>query len=657
MFRKIMIPKKIICLTIIAMFIIAFSIQGASIMAETKENSKKESLKKENIKNESDNLIKPSKFKSFEEYVDYLKSLDFGGMGYGSTDDMADSNRTDSFGGSSFAPKATAETSYGETNTQVAGVDEADIIKNDGKNIYILNRNINKVQIISAFPATSMNLVAEINLQVSNDNNYRYYNDMYLKDNKLILIYTLSRSIMIPEVVPYEIQGTLRDSDMAIGKIAPNYMRHINFSGAEIYDISDKQNFKLERTVMAEGNLVSSRMIDDTIYLMSSKYSYFYYPQPADMYTKENLMVAYSDSKIGDELKYVPIENMYCILDKDNPQNMLNISTILALDTNENGELNITNFTGTGHQMYTSLNNIYLFGQSWDQNNTYTDIYKYKIKGTNVEFAASNKVLGSILNQFSADEYNGYFRIATNSWNDGNNIFILDENLQKTGEIIGLAKGEQIKSCRFMGDKGYVVTYRNIDPLFSLDLSNPNKPIVTGELKIPGFSSYLHPLSENLIIGIGENTTPLYWRDENGNEIEAGVRQIGIKVSLFDVADESKPVELKALTIGGPGSYTDIGYDHKSFMHMKDKDLVAIRGTFNGKPVNGQEFYEYKSQAILISVKNNTLNIEKILDGNISYETGNRVTYIGDVLYHFTGNEVIAYRLSDYTKLGFVKYN
>jgi inhibitor of cysteine peptidase len=648
MFSKSTILKRIVCLTAVALFGILTLSQRASIMVHAQENN-----------NNSGSLIKPIKFKDFKEYVNYLKTLDLtmtsgGSLGGEPVDGVNrwESPRVDS------ESKMPSGESYGETNTQVLGVDEADIIKNDGKFIYILNKNNNKVKIISALPASSMKIAGEINLQSSNDNNYRNYRDMYLKDNKLIIIYTLSQNVFRnAETIPFETQSRTIKGESLNSKIAPNYLSYKIFSCAEVYNISDKLNPKLERTVMSEGNLVSSRMIENTVYLITNKNLNLFYRQNVDTYTKENLLISYSDSKTDTELKYAPIENMYCILDKNNPQNMFNISTISAFDIDNNNEMKITSFTGTGQDMYMSLNNIYLFGQSWDYASSYTDIYKYSIKGTNVKFVACNKVLGTILNQFSADEYKGHLRIATNAWNFGNSIFILDEDLQKTGEILGLAKGEQIKSCRFMGDKGYVVTYKNIDPLFSLNLSNPKSPVVIGELKIPGFSSYLHPISENLIIGIGENTTPLYWRDENGNEIEAGIKQIGIKASLFDVSNESKPVEIKALSIGGPGSYTDIGYDHKSFMYIKDKDLIAIRGTFTRKPINGEEFHEYKSQAILISLKNNSLNIEKILDGNLSYETGNRVTYIGDVLYHFTGSEIVAYRLSDYTKIGIVQYN
>lgn len=636
MSNKFKILKKVMSLTIVALFGVLIFCQGSTIDIQAAEKNKNEN----NI-----SLIKPTKFKNFKDYVSYLKQLDLGRNNSNINDAIS---KDDSVSWENSSPEMPSNNDHGTTNTQVAGVDEADIIKNDGKFIYILNKNNNKIKIINALQAANMKLAGEISLQASDDKNYRNYSDMYLKDNKLVVIYTLNVNQGRIGIMPIEAYDT---------KIAPDYISGKSFIGAEIYDISDKSSPKLERTVMNEGNLAGSRMIGDTLYLISNKYLNLYMPMDTDPYTKENLLISYSDSKISSEIKYAPVEDMYCVLDRNNPYNMQNISIVSALNVNKNDEMKITSFTGTGYNIYMSLSNIYIFGQSWDNNTTYTDIYKYNVNGTDVKFTAVNKAPGSLLNQFSADEYKGHLRIATTEWNNGNNIFIFDENLQKTGEILGLAKGEQIKSCRFMQDKGYVVTYKNIDPLFALDLSNPKNPRVTGELKIPGFSSYLHPISENLIVGIGENTTPLYWRDENGKEIEAGVKQIGIKASLFDVSNENKPVEIKSISIGGPGSYTDIGYDHKSFVFIKDKDLIAIRGTFSPKPANGVESHEYKSQAILMSVKNNSIEIEKIFDGNLSYETGNRVTYIGDVLYHFTGNEIVAYRLNDYLKLGSIQYN
>ena len=641
--NKFKIAKRAFCITVVCLLVSLVFYQGFMIDIQAAENEK-------NSLSTSNKAIKPIKFKSFNEYVAYLKKLNLGN----STDDKLS---TDNSGGIPITindNESTSNTSnladtYGTTNIQVAGVDEADIIKNDGKHIYILNVGNNSVKIINPEPAKKMSIVGEIQLQGSYNNNYRYYNDMYLYDNKLVVIYSYNIYQNHNDIIPLDITNN---------KIAPDfYVYNKSFVGADIYDISNKSKPKLERSIMNEGNLTSSRMIGSTLYLVSNKFLDLYTYNGSNPYTKENLLVSYSDSITSKEMKYAPIDSMFCVIDKNNPYNMQNLSIVSAVDIKKNSELNITSFTGTGYNLYMSLNNIYIFGQSWDNNGSYTDIYKYKVEGTTVNFASSNKASGYMLNQFSADEFDGNLRIATTDWNSGNNVFVFDKDMKQIGQITGLAKGEQIKSCRFMGNKGYVVTYRTVDPLFVIDLSNGNNPVVTGELKIPGFSSYLHPVSDNLIVGIGESTTPLFWRDDNGKEVESGVKQIGVKISLFDVSNPSKPIEVNSITVGGPGSYTDIGYDHKAISFIKEKNLIAIRGVFTKKPVDGVESYEYKPQALLLSYKTDSIKIDKIFDGNSSYETGNRITYIGDTLYHFTGTELNAYNFNNYTKLGSIQYN
>lgn len=642
--NKFKLAKRIFSFAIICLLVSLVFFQGSITNIQAAEYEK-------GTFSENNKAIKPIKFKSFNEYVAYLKKLNLDNT----TGDKLNSENSGGTLMDTTVNESNANTAnvvspeHGTTNTQVAGVDEADIIKNNGKHIYILNRGSNTVKIINPLPAEKMSVVGEIQLQGSNDNNYRYYNDMYLLDNKLVIIYSYSIFQRNDKIVPLSIDNS---------RFAPDYyISNKNFVAADIYDVSNISKPKLERSIMNEGNLTSSRMVGDVLYIVSNKFINLYTYDGSNPYTKENLLVSYSDSIISKDMKYAPVDSMFCVIDKENPYYMQNLSIVSAVDITKNSELSISSFTGTGYNLYMSLNNIYIFGQSWGDNGAYTDIYKYKVDGTSVSFASSNKALGYMLNQFSADEFKDNLRIATTDWNEGNNIFVFDKDMKQIGKITGLAKGEQIKSCRFIGEKGYVVTYRTVDPLYVLDLSNGNNPKVAGELKIPGFSSYLHPVSDNLIIGIGESTTPLYWRDENGKEVESGVKQTGVKVSLFDVSNPSKPTEVKSITVGGPGSYTDVGYDHKSFSFIKEKNIVAIRGIFTKKPVNGVESFEYKPQALLISYKPDSLKIDKIFDGNSSYDTGNRITYIGNILYHFTGTELNAYNFNNYTKLGSVQYN
>ena len=643
--NKFKILKRVISIAIICLLVLLVFYQGSPVKIQAVE------YEKDNLSTE-DEEIKPIKFKSFNEYVEYLKKLklvdySIDKVGF---DDSGSAPIDVTVNESSTVNSYFVEDNYGTTNTQVIGVDEGDIIKNDGKNIYILNRGSNTVKIINPTPANKMSLAGEIQLQGSNNNNYRYYNEMYLLNDRLIIVYSYSIYQKNDDIgIQYNLDSKF---------VHDYYNSSKSFVGADIYDISNKSKPKLERSIMNEGNLTSSRMVGSVLYLISNKFLNLNSYNGLDPYTEENLLVSYSDSIISNnDVRYAPVDSMYCVIDRENPYNMQNLSIVSAVDITKDDELTISSFTGTGYSLYMSLNNIYIFGQSWNDTGIYTNIYKYNVKGTSIGFVSSNKASGSMLNQFSADEFNDNLRIATTNWNDGNNVFVFDKDMKLIGKITGLAKGEQIKSCRFIGDKGYVVTYKNIDPLYVLDLSDGNNPLVTGELKIPGFSSYLHPVSENLIIGIGESTTPLYWRDENGNEIESGVKQIGVKVSLFDVSNPFKPTEVKSITIGGPGSSTDVEYDHKSFSIINDKNLISIRGIFTNKPVDGVESYKYKSQALLISYKSNSLKIEKILDGSFSYETGNRVTFIGDTLYHFTGSELAAYSFNNYVRLGSIQYN
>ena len=187
--------------------------------------------------------------------------------------------------------------------------------------------------------------------------------------------------------------------------------------------------------------------------------------------------------------------------------------------------------------------------------------------GRNIEYKTAGEVPGHVLNQFSMDEHDGYFRIATTtgSWRieTANHLYVLDSGLEVVGKVEDLAAGERIYSTRFMGDKGYMVTFRQVDPLFVIDLSSPTNPQVLGYLKVPGVSDYLHPYDDTHIIGIGRDAT------EEG-------RMLGMKLALFDVSDFSNPVEVSKYIIGESGTSSEALYDHKAFLFDRDRGLLVI---------------------------------------------------------------------------------
>lgn len=227
------------------------------------------------------------------------------------------------------------------------------------------------------------------------------------------------------------------------------------------------------------------------------------------------------------------------------------------------------------------------------QANVSTLFYKFSLNEGNVTYAAKGEVPGSLLNQFSMDEHNGFFRVATTTgqmwWGSEstskNNLYILDSSLNITGRIENIAPGERIYSVRFMGDKGYMVTFKNMDPLFVMDLKDPSNPKILGELKIPGYSDYLHPYDENHIIGFGMDTKEVEVKDENGKVVGTTTYQLGMKVAMFDVSDINNPIEKFKVNIGDSGTYSDVLYNHKALLFNREKNILAF-------PVSVQEAKE-----------------------------------------------------------------
>lgn len=248
-------------------------------------------------------------------------------------------------------------------------------------------------------------------------------------------------------------------------------------------------------------------------------------------------------------------------------------------------------------------------------------------------------VPGKVLNQFSMDEKDGYFRIATtdsNNWNsdtDTNNMYVLNEKLEVVGKIENLAKGEKIYSVRFMGNRAYMVTFVQTDPLFVIDLSEPTNPVVLGELKIPGYSKYLHPYDETHIIGFGENTTTNKY---------GGVVTDGMKMALFDVSNPSNPKELYSVDIGEKGTYSEILNNHKALLFSKEKNIIAFpisireeegeynsKLTFQGAIVYGldlNEGFTLKGTIAHMQIE------DEYTDYNYTKEV-ERIIYIRDSLY------------------------
>jgi uncharacterized secreted protein with C-terminal beta-propeller domain len=205
-----------------------------------------------------------------------------------------------------------------------------------------------------------------------------------------------------------------------------------------------------------------------------------------------------------------------------------------------------------------------------------TSIYRIAVSGSSMTFAAQGNVTGNVLNQYAMDENNNYFRIATTAYyynsatgtsTQQNNVYVLDMSLQTVGKLENLGTGENFHTARFMGDRCYLVTFQRTDPLFVIDLSQPTNPRLLGELTIPGYSDYLHPLDQTHLIGLGKDAVA-----GEGNF----AWYLGLKLSIFDVADVNNPKEIAKFNIGDRGTNSEALYEPKAFLFDNAKGLLVL---------------------------------------------------------------------------------
>jgi inhibitor of cysteine peptidase len=521
-----------------------------------------------------DNNISPQvssmmTFSSYSALKDFLKtSTGSSSLGY------YDSR----FGLPSQAPSAVpsqAESALGGTNTkdysatniQVADVDEADKVKTDGNYIYMIGNNT--VYIIDANPQN-----AKVLFKMSYED--AYLAGIYLNENTNKLI------VLGNQYIPYiSISRDLSPSFTT--DLYPYWNSGTTF--VHIYDVANKTRPILARNFTMTGNYVNSRMIEGYAYAIVNQNAY-----------------------LVDETPILPMINSGTVMTEIAPTNIYytNISdsyysytTFLAfnLQNLDQKPSNMTIMMGGAGTLYVSQNNIYVTYPSYTPQllklpattggapigilpqETYlekTSIYRIAISGSSMTFAAQGNVTGNVLNQYAMDENNNYFRIATTAYyynpatstsTQQNNIYVLNMNLQTVGKLENLGTGENFHAARFMGDRCYIVTFQRTDPLFVIDLSQPNNPKLLGELIIPGYSDYLHPLDQTHLIGLGKDAVAT-----EGNF----ALYLGLKLSIFDVADVNNPKEIAKFDIGDRGTTSEALYEPKAFLFDSSKGLLVL---------------------------------------------------------------------------------
>lgn len=548
----------------------------------------------------------------------------------------------------SAADMAINEPTYSKTNVQVEGVDEADKVKFDSRYIYTCV-NDRKVAIVDT--KEKMKQVADIKCSEVSWANYRI--EKFFVDDKYLTV------IM-------EGEEEQRDNNIK----GYRYLRNRNiYTGVRVYDISDKSNIKGIRQFKVKGRYEDDRKIGNQLYLITQGEIGWW---DKNNYDRSDIMPQYIDSINGHVSKEIDIRNIR-YFDWEECDEYTTISTF---NISEQKEPKFNVLMGETTAFYMNDRSIYLCNVAYIRNEqvkdleggSYTNISKYAIDKEQVGYTCSNYVKGYLLNQFSLDEYNGYLRLATSdNWNEENNVYVLDSKMEQVAHLGGLAKGENIYSVRFDGDKAYVVTFKQVDPLFVIDMSKPSAPKVLGELKVPGFSQYLHPIGDHLVVGIGRETDEITTKDSQGNVLFTNVVAKGIKLSLFDVTDPKAPKEVNHVILGTKSGYSEALTNNRAVMVDPKRHILAIPVELHyNEAVKITDEYSSTefSGAYVFKVENGKL-VGKAKLGQIDMVSGEylrsdyggagRVGYIGDTMYYIYGNQINAYNMNDFSRTQAVK--
>lgn len=535
----------------------------------------------------SRNLLETKEtFSSYDELISTIKQLNINSNSienyYDKKNDAAYSPSTS---GSSTAQSPAQD--HEDTYKQVDDVDEGDIIKNDGKYIYIADSYNSKISIFETNSGSS-ELISSISFE-------DYADNMYLYGDKLAVI----------------------SSDHYDDK-----------TSCVIYDISDKAEPQKLSSLSQDGYYLSSRAVDDQLYLITNKYADYY--DSSDIKYNELIPHVFcsAEGKASDSNGALDIDDIYSVKNPIDP----NYVIISSLDIGSTYEITDQKaILGAGTDVYCTTENLYVTNEEYTSDIEKTHIMKFSLKDGEIDLTAQGDVNGTAINQYSMDEKDGNLRIATTYFNQNydecNTVFVLDEQLNVIGNSGKFAKNESIQAVRYIGNTAYVITYENTDPLFVIDLSQPTAPEVKGSVNITGFSSMLHPVDENTLIGIGYADEEL----ANGQWID------GVKIVLFDISDSSNPKVLDSLTL--KGTYSEAQYNPKAFMVNDDEGYYAI-------PIS-YELSDSNSATKTFKIENNQINITNNFEANNNF-SAERCTYIGDYVYIIEFNYNQGYKLSGF---------
>ena len=549
----------------------------------------------------------------------------------------------------SFTTAAGASTSatpsHSQTNAQVAGVDELDTVKNDGTYIYTVTNNT--VAIVLAYPFNGAKLMAHVSVNGSPQG-------IFVDGNRLVVVSQQYQQYPLP-------YATLQSGMGASIAVYPVFFNYPQTTSLSIFDISNHSNPVLTTTLVVNGTLAGARLIGDYAYLVAT--------QP--VYCTGPIMLP--ENVVDGRPMMMGIASVYHSDIADVAHSFTTVVGINVTQVNPTPAAKIF-LIGTSSNIYVSTHQIYLTQPIWSQAEQ-TAVHRISIDAGSISYQVTGTVFGHVLNQFSMDEFNGNFRIATtgygpipatstgdmvSSYVQRTNLYVLDSGLHIVGKLEGLSPGEQFYAARFMGDRAYLVTFQRMDPLFVIGLQDPHQPKVLGQLNIPGVSDYLQPYDETHLIGFGKSSQNVTWEN-------AALFQ-GLKLSLFDVTDPGHPIDTSDYFVGDRGSDSPALTDHRSVLFDQSLNLLVIplsialnqttaTCTWCYNPPVWQGAYVFN-----VSVSNGIVlrgNVTQIPTGQLPTwnNTGffvTRALYIGNVLYTISNNMVKMNSLSDLTELNAV---
>jgi len=553
-----------------------------------------------------------STFGSYGDLKDFMTAQkgNQSSMGYGSS-------------GSNDVRFSMGSVPHSNTNVQVSGVDEEDIVKTDGTYIYIVSYT--SVEIIQAYPPSEMRNVSTIQakdvLGMTDTNTTSSIQGIYVSGDRLVIIANAY------DLVSYYYDVRSVSASSPIAYEGPR-------SYVVTYDVSDAQNPRRLSSYGVSGGILTSRMTNDVVFLVTQSYSWIYGDE-----------IVTPKTWIGDLGERMPLEKIHYDPETRETGGFLNVLSV-NIRTEAHDVMSIV--AGWASTVYMSQNALYLTIQKWtgsialsndsevvavQEDSMKTTIYRITVDGVQMAATAKGEVVGWLLNQFSMDENGPYLRVATTTaWTDmKNNVYVLGSDLSIVGALRGIAPGERIYSARFVGDTLYIVTFRQIDPLFVIDLSVPSSPSVLGELEMPGFSNYLQPVDKNHLLGIGS---------ENNN----------VKVSLYDVTDPMNPNEVSKFVLDADYSYSEAQWDHKALLYDADRGILVIPVTsyYHGAYWNYSQ-YQPGAYVFTISAENGISLKGVVTHSDVNYYGSNvmRSLYIGNHLYTVSSSQVKANNIDD----------